>query len=301
MESLLSVRGLTKSFKGNQVLCGIGLMSYQERCSASLDPMGRERARPSTSSRQPLRLTRGRFVLGGSPSRATCAPTSSSSGSFPKLIAGDDGYEHRLVVVRGHDWRVLAVAGPAVCRADLVAPVGEVVPHDALARGDEPLLGHCCVALCLLGHGDLPGTWEGPLPSLAQRAARPARRGGAPLRAWRGADQSRGPSGSGKRCLLPVPASWARDGLEVSARGRPPLSRRPGAFGDREDRGCRRCPRRSGCRKGTSGPMSPHSRRSVGTDLQLTKRLARTVRMTLPRREAASRMGVRLGRLGELP
>ena len=47
--------------------------------------------------------------------------------------------------------------------------------------------------------------------------------------------------------------------------------------------------------------MSPRSRRIVGTDLQLTQHLARTVRMTLPRREAASRMGVRLGRLGELP
>lgn len=84
MESLLSVRGLTKSFKGNQVLCGIGFDVIPGEVLCILGPNGAERARPSTSSRQPLRLTRGRFVLGGSPSRATCAPTSSSSGSFPK-------------------------------------------------------------------------------------------------------------------------------------------------------------------------------------------------------------------------
>ena len=46
-----------------------------------------------------------------------------------------------LLAVRGHDRRVLAVTGPAVSFADLVAPAGEVVPHDALARCDEPLLG----------------------------------------------------------------------------------------------------------------------------------------------------------------
>ena len=136
-------------------------------------------------------------------------------------------------------------------------------------------------------------------------AARPCGRDAAPTSragrqgAGRGACSLCQRLGRGKawRCRRGSAANFYTD----PARGRPPLPRRPGAFDDREDRGCRRCPRRSGCRKGTSGPMSPHSRGSVGTDLQLTQRLARTVRMTLPRREAASRMGVRLGRLGEPP
>ena len=38
-------------------------------------------------------------------------------------------------------------------------------------------------------------------------------------------------------------------------------------------------------------PDVPRSRRSMGTYLQLTQRLVRTVRMTIPRREAAYRMG----------
>ena len=124
--------------------------------------------------------------------------------SWP-IADGDDGYQHRLVAVHG----TIGASSPSQDRLSAVRtsyPLwGEVVPHDALARGDETLLGHCCGALCLLGHGDLPRTWEG---------------------------------------------------LEVSVRKCGELLHRPGAFDDREDRGCRRCPRRSGCRKGTSGPMS---------------------------------------------
>lgn len=70
------------------------------------------------------------------------------------------------------------------------------------------------------------------------------------MRAWRGAGPSRGPSGSGKRCLLPVPASWAGEGVEVSAQKHTVLLRRLGAFDGREDRGWSSYHRRSGCRKG---------------------------------------------------
>lgn len=72
------------------------------------------------------------------------------------------------------------------------------------------------------------------------------------MRAWRGVGPSRGASGSGKRCLLPVPASWAREGVGVSAQKHTVLLRRPGAFDGREDRGWSSYPRRSGCRKDTA-------------------------------------------------
>ena len=70
------------------------------------------------------------------------------------------------------------------------------------------------------------------------------------MRAWRGAGPSRGASGSGKRCLLPVPASWAREGVGVSAQKYIVLLRRWGAFDGREDRGWGGYPRHSVCRKG---------------------------------------------------
>ena len=70
------------------------------------------------------------------------------------------------------------------------------------------------------------------------------------MRAWRGVGPSRGASGSGKRCLLPVPASWAGEGTELSEQKHTVLLLRPGAFDGREDRGWGGYPRHSVCRKG---------------------------------------------------
>lgn len=80
--------------------------------------------------------------------------------SWP-IADGDDGYQHRLVAVHG----TIGASSPSQDRLSAVRtsyPLwGEVVPHDALARGGEPLLGHGRGTLRLLGHGDLSGTWEG--------------------------------------------------------------------------------------------------------------------------------------------
>lgn len=84
MESLLSVRGLTKSFKGNQVLCGIGFDVIPGEVLCILGPNGAGKSTTINILTATLAADKGEIRLGGSPSRATCAPTSSSSGSFPK-------------------------------------------------------------------------------------------------------------------------------------------------------------------------------------------------------------------------
>lgn len=87
MESLLSVRGLTKSFKGNQVLCGIGFDVIPGEVLCILGPNGAGKSTTINILTTTLAADKGEIRFGGKPITGNLRAYKQQLGIVPQDIA----------------------------------------------------------------------------------------------------------------------------------------------------------------------------------------------------------------------